>query len=317
MIRSHTEIDFLDEAMTAARRLFKFCRAQDPELFTTEALLFVGDFLRGEIQFLNGRLPHDFPGISDIVQPVMEFVGQVFAARPAGIDELCEHLLSWASVATQLEAFPIIGALGDAVEFCPISDELVTHFCRFITELAPRITDIDLQHTVSYIFGMLLRKFPREIGMGMEVLPVVMQWWNRGLEKSGCEELVSNIASFFLSCEYVKRSTINEPLLVECVRKFPPDDIGETNTQIELLCFLTPDKSARFQLATAVAFSKLFTEGETENRKRKILPDLHERGMWLFRGLMENDEIRNDVISLYHKQKQKTARIIRFLGKND
>jgi hypothetical protein len=308
--------ELVEAGLEALRRVFKFCRHQNPETYIAKTFEFVSAFVGGSITLLQGTPVADTPFGSSLLQSLMEFLGDLFAAAPVGIDGICEYLLCWLASATQSDQYAILGALTDAIEYCAVDDHTLSRLLQWLTEAVPRLTEPDSQHNSAYLLSLLLRKYPQYREHAAAFLPIITEWWNFGLgKKSGYEDLLANCVSFFLAYACVNPAGIEEELLIRALAKFPPADMGESATACELLLSILKSGgiSGEFQAAIAEGVARLLTEPEGKRAKRKISEELMDEVREAFRGIMARVDIHGEILSEFQNKRSKLAEILAIL----
>ncbi|KAH0792496.1 STE family protein kinase [Histomonas meleagridis] len=233
IIRRITEIELLETAFRSLKALYKRCHQFNPQIFMEESMKFLNDLFGGNITFLNGVPPYQVPKFSYLIDSLMEFISSIFISGQTNIEPICEYLLQWLQVANEEEMFSIIGSLCDAVEYCNIDSRITINICQFIIKFSNIIKNIDLQQNIAYFMSLILKKYPQELELAKQILPFMIQWFENGKSKeTGTQELLANIASFFLEFACLDNS-FDENLLIEAIKKFPPFDLGESEAQFK------------------------------------------------------------------------------------
>ena len=152
-------------------------------------------------------------------------------------------------------------------------------------------------------------------GMVSGMLPYVQNWFATAIEQeSGYKELIANIVSFFLSVASVDAS-FPEEYLQTSLRYFPPADLAETETQIELIVSIFKRSySLETTAQAAIALSKFFVEAPAKSVKRNVPENVVSQGKALFKTLcMQSQDILDAVMGKYANQRQKKAILQRIL----
>ena len=316
LITKMTEIDLINEGFEAAKALYKRCRQTNLQQFLELSFMCIDKLLTGDFAYIEGDNPFTTEKMDPILQNEMAYIGTFFKSSPPNADNICLRLVEWIKVTSEKNIFSLIGALTDAIEFCQINESVPIALCSFIATYASSIRDADLQQNVSFFLGLICRRFPQQIPLVQQVMPIVLNWWKRALsKKSGFQEVLSNIASLFLS--YANHdSSFSEKLLIEAYQQFPPVDLLETETMCleSISLFSKRQFSNEVIMAAAYGFSKLFTEGASNIEKRKIKPEVLKQSENLFRTLMQNSEVNNSVIKRYSSKKSKQQQLMRLLS---
>ena len=316
ILLEQTEPELLQSAIVAAKSLYKRCRNANLQQFSTLTFTFLSQLMTGQIKYLEGVPPFNNQKIDILIQDIMEFFGVFFKSNPDNVTSICNSLIAWMQQTNEDNVFSIIGALADALEFCHIDESIPIQICIFIQANAKSFKDPDLQQNVAYFLGLLCRLFPQQVGLLHEVLPSVLNWWSRALsKKSGYQELLSNIASFFLSYSLLDDS-FPENLIVGALQQFPPADLLETETMCSSMISLLNKNAASQNVLTeiALAFSRLFIESQSQIEFRKISDNVKQQSLAVFKQLMSNQEINQSVLSKYDKRNKKKQQLINLIS---
>lgn len=314
-----TEQELICQAFRAAKSLYKRCRSVDEEnesQFIQLTYVFLEKLMSGDIAYLEGVSPSETPKMEAIVQDAMEFFGVFFKSNPENVTPICESLVEWMKGADEISIFPIIGALVDALEFCQIEESIPIEMCVFVQSSANEIKDPDLQQNVAYFLGVLCRMFPQQVELVHQVLPCVVNWWQRALaKKTGFQDVLSNIASFFLSYILLNQELADE-LVIGALRQFPPSDLPETETMCLSMASILEklEVSKNIMIEIAVAFSRLFIESQAQIESRKISQEAFEHSVMAFKNLMQDEQIQNVVFEKYEKRKAKKQQLVDLLS---
>jgi hypothetical protein len=306
IVESCEESEILSAAFDPLRRVFKFCHQQQPALFFEKSMALISKVMAGKIALMQDRPAPECPAFASLVQDFMDFIGQVFAASPAGVDPVCDSLLQWLLVVADTDRFSVIGALTDAVEYCIVDDHVVAAVCEYVFANWRILNDPDVQQNVAYFMALLIRTRPHSVAVVREILPLVGEWWRNGLcKKSGYEEMLANCASFFLAFAAADADAVDDALAIAAIAKFPPAQAGETAAMAEALLAVTARPAAR--PAAAEALARLLTETEAARQRRKLPDALIARIVAEFRALMAEQAIAEGVMALYRRKQTKAA----------
>jgi len=310
------EIELVVAAFESLKRLFKYSRGFDEPYYVTSVINLFDKFFAGSLKILSGLHPSQSPFASQIVQASMNLIGSVFQMPMENPEPLCHEILSWCKSANEFDLFPLIGALSDALDFCCMESTIPTELCEFVLGIANSILDPDLEHNIAYFLGVIIRKYPDLISVVSQLRPVVEKWWNTGLSKdNGYQEVLSNIASFFLSIATVDQSFPSH-LIVGSLKKFPPSDLKETETQCELIIRIINESPSSYEvkLETAKAFARLITEPVARRNERSIPTTLYEGVESCFKFIIQSDQsIQHQVVDIYSKNRPKKTQIMSYL----
>jgi hypothetical protein len=271
--------------------------------------------MRGDVAIMNGRSAPECPALAPIIQPFMEFLGDVFAAGPSGVEPVCDSLLEWLTTVNETDRFSLIGALSDAVEYCPVEDRVISAMCNYFFANWRVFSDPDVQHNVASFMAMLVRTRPEHISTAREMLPIVTDWWRHGLcKRSGYEEMLVNCASFFLALVAVDSTSVDNALTIAAIGRFPPAQRGETTAMAESLLAVAQSSTTEIQAAAAAALARLLTEPKSVRDRRAIPESLMARILEAFRWLMAWDSIRHGIVASYQRKRTKAAALQELLA---
>jgi hypothetical protein len=136
-VETFEETENLDAAFQALRRIFKFCYRRQQSFFLEKAVGLITKVMLGDIAIMNGRSAPVCPALAPLIQPLMGFLGDVFAAGPSGVEPVCDSLLEWLATVNETDRFSLIGALSDAIEYCPVEDCVISAICNYFSALPP------------------------------------------------------------------------------------------------------------------------------------------------------------------------------------
>lgn len=311
IIYLESEDDLINDALLALKALYKYSYKFNQEFFDSKSIAFLNDLFEGKIKYLNDTPPHRLPKFSNIIESTMEFIGYVFKYKHPSVNSICEYLLQLLQVREEYDVFSIIGALCDAVEYCNIDQNIIMNICQFIAQYSSSVKNIDLQQNIAYFMSLILIKFPQYVEFGTQMLPTLINWFNDAKKKeTGTQELLSNIASFFLHFSCIQPE-LNECYAIEALKLFPPFEIGESKSQCDAIIELSSKKiSSSMQLYIAIGISKLITETSSKRNNRKIEPETYKSLCIILKQLLEIQEIQERIEQLYMKNKSKKRAII-------
>jgi hypothetical protein len=311
-VETVTEPEILESAFESLRRVFKFCHRDDPSFFLERSVQVVARVTAGDIKFMGGRPAAACPALAPLVQPFMEFLGDIFAADPAGVGPVCESLLGWLATVKESDRFAVLGALSDAVEHCAVEERIVADLCGHIFANWKVFTDPDMQHNVASLMAVLVRK--GQLQIAREALPIIAEWWRYGLcKKAGWEEMLANCASFFLTLAAADQDAVDDALAVAAMEKFPPVQSGETVNMAEALLAVAQRDDRPVRAAAAAAIARILTEEESVRERRKIPDVLMERIIDAFRIIMQEKSVRDPIVAAYRRKRAKVTVLLKII----
>lgn len=304
-------------SLRACKSLFKRCRSVNEEQFTSITYEFLSKLMSGDVKLLDGEQPFASSKIENSIQEIMGFFGVFFQSKPDNATPICESLIEWMKGTNENNIFSIMGALTDALEFCQIDDSVPSEMCSFVLSSADSIKDPDLQQNVSYFLALLCRNFPQQIELVQQVMPSVINWWEKALSKKiGFQEVLANIASLFLSYAILDQ-TFSEKLIVGALQQFPITvDLLESETMCSSMITIIEknNPSETILTETALAFSRLFIESQSQLESRKISQEVFDHSLAVFKQLMQNEQIQEVVFSRYQTRKAKKQQLIQLIS---
>lgn len=317
MLLGPYDIEDVGRIFGAAGLVFKRARRVNEQVFNEMAIQVIRRWLSESV---NGQNICQHPQLVTILDDVMIFMGRVLKTGISGADEICSVLLQAIPACGDNVKFCILGALTDAVEYCPVTEETVGNICQFVLSAAPTINETDFRQNTAYFVGMLIRKYPQHIEIGRRFMPFIQQWWSSGLsKKSGHEELLVNCASFFLTYANADPTALSEEMFTAALKRFPPTvDVRETDSMLAMICSILQTRggafSERIHGEIALSLAKLFTEPEWKFMSRRIPSERVEIARQLLKTEMGNGQINNYVRSFFQKKRAKAAALEKALS---
>ena len=309
IIRTKSDQVLLDSAFEAISKVLKRCRTLDPNYFDKISQELINDIFSGNIKLFGGNPQKLFDVSSEFAQYLLSFIDVYLRNQPPNANEIYGILLQWMSKADEITIVPIIGAISEIMKNTDIDVQVLTNFIQLLQNISGNASNIQLRQNISYFLSTLLSKYPDQIQLVFQFVPILSGWWEEGKTKAiGYQTCLSNIAVLFLRI-YILVNQVPQNIIAEAVRAFPPADETETENMAQLISQIISNSnlmSPDIYKSACISISNLLTKSKSSKNIQKISPETYSNLENLFKTMISgNASIKEELLGIYSKNQMK------------
>lgn len=264
----------VSSALVPYAKLIRNASEELKSKFLNLAFEFITLFFEGQLPCLGGVKPLE--GRTDIflfTNVALVIMAVVRTPNIAQIDNLCQAMLAIIKAPNNLAAYAFVGAYSDCIKFGTCSQAAADALFEIIPELIANADNPDMQQNLCFLLNIVVQKSPSMAQNVLQHYETILEWYNTAMEQgSGCERLLSNIASLFTTLGAFSQE-FPDDAVIAALEQFPPYDVKETQVMSQMLLqFLTVRKEFSGEVlgAAILAMARLLLLPDNEIVDTKI-----------------------------------------------